>query len=44
MTTVVLADDHPLVRQGLRAVLGATDDIDVIGEAADGRDAVRLCV
>ena len=44
MTTVVLADDHPLVRQGLRAVLDATDDIDVIAEADNGHDAVRLCV
>jgi DNA-binding NarL/FixJ family response regulator len=42
--TVVLADDHPLVRQGLAAVLGATDDIEVVGEASDGRDAVRLAV
>jgi DNA-binding NarL/FixJ family response regulator len=44
MTTIVLADDHPLVRQGLRAVLDATDDIEVVAEADDGREAVRLCV
>ncbi len=40
MTTVLLADDHPLVVQGLRAVLSATDDIEVVGEARDGHDVV----
>ncbi len=44
MTSIVLADDHPLVRQGLRAVLDTTDDIDVVAEADNGHDAVRLCV
>jgi len=39
-TTVVLADDHPLVRQGLRAVLAGAPDIDLVGEAADGAGAV----
>lgn len=43
MTTVVLVDDHPLVRQGMRAVIDAHPDIDVVGEAADGTDAVRVC-
>ena len=41
-TTVVLVDDHPLVRQGLQAVLGEVDDITVVGEASDGRAAVDL--
>ncbi|MEA2704582.1 MAG: hypothetical protein QOD63_2527 [Actinomycetota bacterium] len=44
MTTVVVADDHPLVRQGLRAVLSAAGDIQVVGEASDGREAVALAV
>ena len=44
MTTVVLADDHPLVRQGLRAVFETTDEIRVVAEADNGHDAVRLCV
>ncbi|WP_182377026.1 response regulator transcription factor [Nocardioides sp. WS12] len=44
MTTVVLADDHPLVRQGLRAVFDSTTDIQVVAEAEDGLEAVRLCV
>jgi DNA-binding NarL/FixJ family response regulator len=44
MTTVVLADDHPLVRQGLRAVFEATPDITIVAEAEDGYDAVRQCV
>lgn len=44
MTTIVIADDHPVVRQGLRAVLEATDDLHVVGEAADGHEAVRACV
>jgi DNA-binding NarL/FixJ family response regulator len=37
---VLLADDDALVRGGLRALLGAEDDIDVVGEAADGHQAV----
>jgi DNA-binding NarL/FixJ family response regulator len=44
MTAIVLADDHPLVRQGLRAVLEATDDIDVVAETDNGHEAVGLCV
>src|SRR2546423_10898426 len=39
---VLLADDHTIVRQGLRALLEATPDIEVIAEAADGQTAVRL--
>ncbi len=44
MISVLLVDDHPLVRQGLRAVLETTDDIEVVGEAGDGREAVRRTV
>ena len=40
MIRVLLADDDVLVRSGLRALLGAEEDIDVVGEAADGREAV----
>jgi DNA-binding NarL/FixJ family response regulator len=39
---VVLADDHAVVRAGLKAVLRTARDIDVIGEAADGRSGVAL--
>ncbi len=39
---VLLADDHGLVRKGLRFVLDRQGDIEVVGEAADGREAVRL--
>jgi DNA-binding NarL/FixJ family response regulator len=39
---VILADDHAVVRAGLRAVLGAAPDIDVIGEASNGTEAVQL--
>ena len=41
---VVLADDHPVVRRGLGAMLRSVEDIDVVGEAADGREAVRAAV
>ncbi len=44
MTTVVLVDDHPLVRQGMRAVLDPLPHIEVVGEASDGEHAVRVCV
>lgn len=40
--TVLLADDHAVVRQGLRAILGAEPDVLLAGEAADGQEAVRL--
>lgn len=40
---VVVADDQPLVRAGLRMVLQATEDIEVVGEAADGAAALRVC-
>ena len=39
--TVFLADDHTVVREGLRALLEAQKNISVVGEAADGREAVR---
>lgn len=38
--TVLIADDHPVVRQGLRTLLDVQDDIDVAGEAADGAETV----
>ena len=38
---VLLADDHPVVRSGLRALLGTIEGIEVVGEAADGEAAVR---
>jgi DNA-binding NarL/FixJ family response regulator len=41
-TTILLADDDHLVRVGLRAVLDAEDDLSVVAEAADGRQAVAL--
>ena len=37
---VVLADDHAVVRAGVKAVLGSAKDIQVIGEASNGRDAI----
>ena len=40
--TVLLAEDHTIVREGLRALLKLEDDIEVIAEAANGRQAVEL--
>ena len=40
--TVLLADDHTVVREGLRALLECEDDIEVIGEAHNGREAVQM--
>lgn len=42
MTTIVLADDHPIVRQGLGALLKAEPDLEVIGEASDGLEASQV--
>jgi DNA-binding NarL/FixJ family response regulator len=38
---VLVADDHGLMREGVKALLAATDDIEVVGEAEDGDDAIR---
>ena len=40
--TVLLADDHTVVRQGLRALLEAEEDMNVAGEAENGRQAVQM--
>ena len=41
-TTVLLADDHTLFRQGLRQICEVKGGFEVLGEAKDGREAVRL--
>ncbi len=41
-TNIVLADDHPVVRRGLRALLEAEPDFSIVGEADDGLNAVEL--
>lgn len=44
MTRVLLADDHVLVRTGIKLLLQAMTDIEVVGEAGDGRQAVALAM
>ena len=44
MITILLVDDHQLVRAGLRALLESVDDLRVVGEAGDGDAAVDLAV
>ena len=39
---VLIADDHAIIRDGIRALLQLSDDMEVVGEAADGREAVAL--
>ena len=41
MIRVLLADDHTLFREGLRALFASEGDIEVVGEACDGEEAVR---
>jgi DNA-binding NarL/FixJ family response regulator len=41
---VVIADDHSVVRAGLQQLMSSVDDIEVVGTAADGEDAVRMAV
>jgi DNA-binding NarL/FixJ family response regulator len=41
MISLLIADDHPLIRNALRELLGSHDDIDVVGIAANGREAVE---
>ncbi|MBE8522815.1 response regulator transcription factor [Amycolatopsis sp. H6(2020)] len=44
MIRVLLADDQPLLRSGFRAILDVEDDIEVVAEAGDGGEAVRLAL
>jgi hypothetical protein len=41
---ILITDDQTILRAGLRALLSADPDLEVVGEADDGRDAVRLAV
>jgi NarL family two-component system response regulator YdfI len=40
---ILVADDHLIIRQGLRLILETQDGFDLVGEASDGAEAVRLC-
>lgn len=42
MIRIVLADDHTLVREGIRTLLGLVDDFELVGEAGDGEETVRV--
>ncbi|MEU9128482.1 response regulator transcription factor [Kitasatospora sp. NPDC048540] len=42
MIRVLVADDEPLIRAGIRLILGSAEDIEVVAEAADGRQALEL--
>jgi DNA-binding NarL/FixJ family response regulator len=44
VTRILVADDHPIVRSGLRKVLDAKPDMEVVAEAQDGAEAVRLAL
>lgn len=43
-TRVLLADDHKIMREGLRSLLAVTPGVEVVGEAGDGRTAVQLAL
>ena len=42
MIRIVLVDDHTLVREGIRTLLGLADDFELVGEAGDGEETVRV--
>ena len=42
MTTIILADDHDVIRQGLHALLEAEVDFEIIGESSDGLETIQL--
>jgi DNA-binding NarL/FixJ family response regulator len=44
MIKVLVADDHPVVRDGLRALFAEYPSIDLVGEAATGREAIKAAV
>jgi len=41
---VLIADDHAVLREGLKALLGMYDDVEVVGQAADGIEAVEQTI
>jgi DNA-binding NarL/FixJ family response regulator len=43
MIRLLIADDHAVVRTGLRHLVGTFEDVELVGAAADGEEAVRLC-
>lgn len=43
MIKILVADDHLIIRQGLRLILETENDFDLVGEASDGVEALRLC-
>jgi DNA-binding NarL/FixJ family response regulator len=43
-TTIILADDHTVVRQGIRKLLETREDFEIVGEASDGEEAVKLVI
>ncbi len=42
-TRLLLVDDHKLFREGLKSLLASNPEVEIVGEAANGRDAVQLC-
>ena len=40
---IVIADDHPIVREGLTAILGLQKDFQIVAQAEDGEQACQLC-
>ena len=42
--TILIVDDHALLRQGIKKVIDLESDLSVIGEAADGKEAVKLAL
>ncbi len=43
MIRLLIADDHLIIRQGLRLILETEDDFEIVAEASDGAEALRLC-
>jgi NarL family two-component system response regulator YdfI len=43
MTKILIADDHLIIRQGLRLILETEDDFELVGESADGAEALQRC-
>ena len=43
MIKILIADDHLIIRQGLRLILETESDFKLVGEASDGAEAVSLC-
>ena len=41
---ILIVDDHPVTRDGLRSALSISEEVDIVGEASSGEEAIEVCI